>query len=138
MKLALTFLLIPFVSFLVSCDPAYRVRRDSDHLDYFLPFDCLTTAVESTSGVKIVQNAISNPRFVCEENQMSHQILYTIDGEPITLTGCYQGNALKTFSQDQSGWVGNKKSVNVPLILKAMREFSFDQVLHPKKPVNRR
>lgn len=122
MRIAAPLFLISFIFFLLGCDPAYRVRRDSSQLDYLISFDCLKSSVENTPNVKIAQNAVLNSRNVCQDDLISRQILYTVNGEPITVTGCYLGETLKTFSQDQGGWVGNQKYVNVPVILKTMRE----------------
>lgn len=108
--------------FFAGCDPAYRIRRDSDHLNYTVPFDCLMSSIRNSPRAKLLSNDVQNPKYVCEEGQASRQILYSVNGETITLTGCYQGEVIKAFSQYRGGWVGGQKSEKISTVLESMRE----------------
>ena len=120
MKL-LAALLSLFIFILVGCDPAYRIRRDSDQLNYNVSFDCLTSSIKAIPNSKISSDEVASPEYVCKQNQTSRQILYSIDGESIVLTACYDGDLLKTFSQDIGGWVGGQKNEKPPATLAKMR-----------------
>lgn len=111
-----------FIFTLVSCDPAYRIRRDSQQqLSYAVSFDCMISAIKTVPNAKISSNRIAYPKRVCKQGHTSRQTLYSIDKESIVLTACYDGDTLKTFSHDKGGWVGGQKSEKASATLAKMR-----------------
>lgn len=107
---------------LAGCDPAYSIRRDSDQLNYNVSFDCLISSIKNTSNAKLISDSISSPQYICKDGQSSRRVLYSVNKETITVTGCYENDILKTFSQDAGGWVGGQKTKDVAAIQDKMRE----------------
>lgn len=111
-----------FILLLTGCDPAFRIRRDGDHLNYSVPFDCVTTSIKNTPNAKLLSESISSSQYFCKDAQSSRQVFYSVEKETITVTGCYEKDILKTFSQETGGWVGGQKAKDVPAVLNKMRE----------------
>jgi hypothetical protein len=110
-----------FIFILAGCDPAYSIRRDSDQLNYNISSDCLTSSIDHVPNSKISSDRLVRPEYFCKEGQTSRQITYSIDEQLIFLRACYDGELLKTFSQEIGGHVGGQKKQNVPAILTKMR-----------------
>jgi hypothetical protein len=115
-------LLSLFILVLAGCDPAYRIRRDNDQLNYGVSFDCLISSIKNTPNARLLSDSVSDPHYICKDGQSSRRVLYSVDKETIVVTGCYEKDILKTFSQDTGGWVGARKNRDVPAILNKMRE----------------
>lgn len=119
----LTKLIVPVSGFvLIACDPAYRIKRDNDFLNAAASFDCLKVAIEKVPGTKITSDKITNQPLACEKGKNARQIEYLADGEVILMTSCYEGNNLKSFSQAQSGLIGNLRPERVSIVITKMRE----------------
>jgi hypothetical protein len=103
MKIYSISLIIGIISFVVGCDPSYRIRRDNNLLDDSVSFDCIKTAIEKVPGVKLISDETSNEPISSKSGRSARQIKYLSEGESILVTGCYDGSKLQSFSQYQSG-----------------------------------
>lgn len=113
---------IPALLLLAACDPAYRIARDNHELDALVPFDCIKDAIDKEANVKLATDEIANRPRVCKEGQTAREISYHLEKAMVWITACYDGSRLRSFSQQNSGWLGGVGKVNAPALQTKMRE----------------
>lgn len=122
MRSPTTLLIASSILLTAGCDPAYRIRRDNMLLHDVVSIDCLKSAIEAVAGTQIVSDHIYERTIACQKGMNVYEIEYVEDGKRVLMVSCFDGKILKSFSQLQTGIIGNTGPERMTKTLTKLRE----------------